>query len=114
MKKQTVVDQIEITRNGTIQLRIAKELVDDDGTILTSSWHRTSLPPGHDIDAQMAAVNAHLTQGLGFPSVSASDIDRVKTLAAPAWTDDVVQAYLDEVAKSLPPELTPASAEETS
>jgi hypothetical protein len=32
MQKQTIVDQIEIARDGTIGIRMAKEVIDDDGT----------------------------------------------------------------------------------
>jgi hypothetical protein len=97
VKRQTVVDQIEITRDGTIGVRCAKEIIDDDGTVLTSQWHRTVLPPGTDIDAQMALVNQHLTGGLKEAAVSASDIARIKTVAPVAWTDEVKTNYAAKV-----------------
>lgn len=93
MLKQTVVDQIEITRSGIIQIRMAKEVVDDDGTTLSSQWHRTALSPGCDIRAQMDAVSQHLTEGLGFPAVNTNDLERIKTLASAAWTDEVIAAF---------------------
>lgn len=89
--KQTVVDQIEIPRNGTIQIRLALELV-EDGNKLSSKWHRTVVTPGHDIAAQLAAVNKHLAQ-MGEAAVSDVEIGRVSAQAAVAWTPEVVAAY---------------------
>lgn len=93
MHKQTVVDQIEIVRNGQIQIRMAKEVVDDDGSVLSREWHRSAVAPGEDIDAQMAAVNEHLTSGLNYPAVSANDIARIHAVADVTWTQDVIAAY---------------------
>lgn len=74
--KQTLVDKIEITRTGSIQIRIALELV-EDGNVLNTRLHRTAIEPGGDVDAQMAAVNEHLAQ-MGEVPVSVQDIDRIK------------------------------------
>lgn len=82
--KQTVVDQIEVTRNGTIQVRIALELV-ENGVVLNHRWHRTLIEFGGDVDAQMAAVNAHITsEPMNENPVSAQDILRIKNIAAAA------------------------------
>lgn len=97
MKKQTIIDQIEIKPCGTIQVRFAKQIVDSDGTVLSSDWHRTMLPPGHDIDAQMAAVNAHLGT-LKCKAVDCSEIDTmVRPLLPIVWTDKRVKAHRDQV-----------------
>ena len=74
--KQTVVDQIEITRNGALQIRIALELV-EDGAVLSNKWHRTAVEPGGDVGAQIAAVNEHLAQ-MGKQPVNAADIAKIK------------------------------------
>lgn len=75
--KQTTLDQIEITRNGTVQIRIALELV-EGGAIISQKWHRTSIQHDGDFDAQMAAVNAHLAQ-MGERPVSHADIEKIKS-----------------------------------
>lgn len=85
MEKRAVVDQIEIARNGTVMIRIAKEIVDGEH-VLARTWHRTVIAPGQDVDAQMAEVNRHLTEGLNAGAVGADDIGRVKAIAAVAWT----------------------------
>lgn len=92
MHKQTVLDQIEITRDGTIGLRFAKEVVDDDGTVISKEWHRTALPPGTDIDGQMEAVNNHLAADLKCAPVAASEIARVHALTPIVWTKAVREA----------------------
>ena len=78
--KQTVVDQIEVNRNGTIQIRIALELV-ENGAVLNHKWHRTAIEAGGDVDAQIAAVNAHITsEPMNEQPVSAADIARIKAV----------------------------------
>lgn len=98
MHKQTVLDQIEISRDGTINLRFAKEVVDDDGTVISSEWHRTVCPPGTDVDAQIAAVNQHLVVGLKCMPVDAADIARVKALTPTVWTKAVKDAHAAKLA----------------
>lgn len=93
MEKRSTVDQIEVQRNGMIQVRIAKEIVDADGRVVSQDWHRTSLPPGTDIEAHMAAVNAHLTEFVLWPAVSAADVARIGAVAAALWTPETIAAY---------------------
>jgi hypothetical protein len=90
--KQTIIDQIEITRYGSIQIRFAKVVVEDD-QVLVSEYHRTSIEPGGDIQAQMDAVNAHLTGSLKAAPVIAKDIAYINAIAGTAWTPEVVAAW---------------------
>lgn len=101
MNKQTVIDQIEILRDGTINVRMAKEVVDDDGTVIASAWHRTSFPPGHDIDAQMAAVSKNLVDDLGYPAIQNSCIARVKVASAAYWTPEIVAAHQAKLGREI-------------
>lgn len=73
--RKTVVDQIEVTRYNTVQVRMAKLLVDGDDEI-HSAWHRTVIPFDIDPRAQMEEVNRHLAE-LGEAQVSGEDIDKV-------------------------------------
>lgn len=98
MEHRTVLDQTEITRDGTVQVRLALEIVDDDGTVLAKSYHRTSMPPGHDINGQMDAVNAHLVQ-MGKKPVSTKEVARLHDIANVAHTPELVQAYKDRRAE---------------
>jgi DNA-binding transcriptional LysR family regulator len=69
--KQTVVDQITVTENGTVLYREATRIV-EDGNLLTQTYHRTSLAPGQDLTGQPANVVA---------------------IANAAWTPQVIAAY---------------------
>ena len=91
IEKKTIIDQIEITRNGTVQVRFGLLLL-EDGTEIDSKWHRTAFHPGHDVAAQIAAVNAHLAQ-MGKPAVSESDAAYITAMCAKSWTPEVVAAY---------------------
>ena len=69
--KQTVVDQITVTENGTVLYREATRIV-EDGNLLTQTYHRTSLTPGQDLSGQP---------------------DNVRAIAQVAWTTQVIAAY---------------------
>ena len=71
LTKQTVVDQITVTENGTILYREATRIM-EDGTQLSQTYHRTSLTPGQDLSGQPANVQA---------------------IAQAAWTPEVIAAY---------------------
>jgi DNA-binding transcriptional LysR family regulator len=69
--KQTVVDQITVTENGTVLYREATRII-EDGVQLTQTYHRSSLTPGQDLTGQPANVVA---------------------IAQAAWTPEVIAAY---------------------
>lgn len=89
--KQTAVNQIEIASNGVVQVRMSLAVI-EGGTQLNNSWHRTSLPPGINVDEQMAIVNSHIAQ-MGYPPVSTAEIDNIKAHCALTWTPSVISAY---------------------
>lgn len=69
--EQTLIDQIEVIRNGTIQVREAT-LVLRDGIEIAKTYHRYCLYPGQDLAGQPAQVAA---------------------IATAAWTPEVVATY---------------------
>jgi len=71
LNKTEVVDKIETLENGTIQVRCATR-IDEDGTVLSSSFHRHVLAPGQDLTDQDPKVVA---------------------IANAVWTPEVVSAY---------------------
>jgi len=71
LTKETVVDQITVTENGTVLYREATRIM-EDGKQLSQTYHRTSLTPAQDLTGQPANVQA---------------------ICAVAWTKDVVDAY---------------------
>jgi hypothetical protein len=71
LTKETVVDQITVTENGTVQYREATRIM-EDGKQLSQTYHRTSLVP-----------EANLT---GVPA-------NVAAICNVAWTPEVIAAY---------------------
>ena len=97
MEKKTILDQIEITRDGTIQVRLAI-LVLEDGEEISSAWHRMSIPPGTNPAEQIALVNTHLQQMKKEPLQNAVLIEQV---AAVVHTPEVKQRYEEKQAKAM-------------
>ena len=88
MAKLLIIDQIEVTSNGTIQVRMHKLSSDND--LLGN--HRTSIAPGGDIAAQIAIVNAHMATE-NYSAISAADVAKLTAICNAAWTPEVIAAY---------------------
>ena len=97
IEKKTIIDQIEITRDGTIQVRLAL-LVLEDGEEISSAWHRTSIPPGTDPASQMAAVNTHLQQMNKSPI---TDFSLLTNIAPVVHTKEVKAAYQKKLSETM-------------
>ncbi len=76
LTKETVVDKIEVLEMGQVQVRTATRVL-EDGTVLSSSFHRHVLSPGDDLTDQDPKVVA---------------------IAAATWTAEVVSAYEAQMA----------------
>ena len=86
--KQLIIDQIEVTNNGIVQVRMHK--LSSDGDLIGN--HRTSIEPGGDIAAQIAAVNNHMATE-NFATVPAADVAKLTAICNAAWTPEVIAAY---------------------
>lgn len=71
LTKQTVVDQITVTENGTVLYREASRIM-EDGNQISQTFHRTSLTPGQDLTGQP---------------------DKVVAICNTVWTEEVITAY---------------------
>ena len=94
IEQQTILDQIEVRRDGTIGIRLALRVL-KDGVEISSSWHRTSIMPGQDSDGQMAAVNTDITTRptlMAMP-VGADDIAKIKSICDLIYTPEVVAQF---------------------
>lgn len=80
LARKTVVDQIEVTRENHVQVRLVLLIVDDDDEI-SSKYHRTSVLADGDVAAQMGFVNTHLVS-MGEEPVTQADIDRIAAVHA--------------------------------
>lgn len=81
--RRTVIDRIEISADGFVGVRFAKEIVEGD-VVLHREWHRTGFAPDTPVDLQMAQVNEHLS-AMGFGP--APDHARLKEYVALARRD---------------------------
>jgi DNA-binding transcriptional LysR family regulator len=71
LTKETAVDQITVTENGTVLYREATRIM-EDGVELSKQYHRTSLAPEADLT--------------GVPA-------NVAAICNVAWTPEVIAAY---------------------
>jgi len=88
MAKQLIIEQIEVTSNGTIQVRMHK--MSSDGDLIGN--HRTLLPPATDITTQVAAVNAHMATE-NYSAISDADVAKLTAICNTVWTAEVIAAY---------------------
>jgi hypothetical protein len=79
--EKTVVSLVEVTPNGTIQVRLANQILDGE-TVKAQTFHRYCLAPGSDLT--------------GEP-------DQVVAIANAVWTPEVVAAYEAQVAANQNP-----------
>ncbi len=71
LKKLSVIDQIEVIRNGNIQVRRAN-LIIEDGEEIAKTYHRHVLCPGDELSGQD---------------------DRVAAVARAVWTPKVIKEF---------------------
>lgn len=57
LEKQTIVDLIEVTENGSVQVR-TKTAIMEDGVQLSGSFHRHVVVPGQDYSNEDPRVQA--------------------------------------------------------
>lgn len=81
LSKQTVVDQITVTENGTVLYREATRIM-EDGNQISQTYHRSSLTPAQDLT--------------GIPA-------NVVAICNAAWTPEVIAAYQAAQAESVAP-----------
>jgi hypothetical protein len=57
LTKEAVVDKIEVTESGHVQVRTATRIV-EDGNVISQSYHRHVVAPGDDYSAEDPKVQA--------------------------------------------------------
>lgn len=60
LAKNVFIDQIEITANGTVQVRNATVIL-EDGLEISRTYHRHCVVPGQDYSAEEQKVREHCT-----------------------------------------------------
>ena len=92
IEKRTVIDQIEVTRSGRIQVRLALEIV-ENGEAISSAYHRAAVDPGEAVADTMALVNGHLL-AMGKTEIAADGMPGVLAIVAQAvHTPEVVARF---------------------
>lgn len=71
LEEKSIIDKIEITYSGIIQIRQRNQIL-KDGVEISASFHRSSLCPGDDLSEQES---------------------RVVAVANAVWTPEVIEAY---------------------
>ena len=88
MAKSLIINQIEVTNNGTVQVRMHK--MSSDGDLIGN--HRTLFPPATDITAQITAVNVQMAIE-NYSAISDADVAKLTAICNAAWTPSVIEAY---------------------
>lgn len=78
IERKTVLDKIEINRDGSISLRLGLLLVEGDNEI-ACNWHRVNLPSETDIGIFLNEVNQNLI-ARGEKPISEEGITRILSL----------------------------------
>lgn len=97
MEKTTLVDQVEVKRDGTLQIRFRKVLIDDDGAIIELGYHRATAAPGDNLAATLDNVDTHLQQ-MKNGGLSQEEKDFVTEVKDAMWTKDRVDAVKAKMA----------------
>lgn len=90
-EQRTIIDQIEICRDGEVRLRLDKQLL-RDGKVIGSGWHRTGWEPGADFEASISVINANLL-AMGEAVVDAAEWDRVRRVIVMEHTPEATAAW---------------------
>ena len=80
--KETRFNLVDIRPSGVILVRLRKCYCSGGEVIRPPQYHRFVLTPGKNHAATFAVVNANLAQGLGFPTMTTLDMERILRLAA--------------------------------
>jgi hypothetical protein len=79
--ERSTVSLVEVTPNGTIQVRLANQILDGE-TVNAQTFHRYCLAPGSDLTGQP---------------------EQVVTVATAAWTPEVIAAYQAQLITNIQP-----------
>lgn len=97
IERQTIIDQIEVTRDCHVQIRFGL-LVVEDGKEISSKWHRTAIEPGGDVDAVIELNDGVMQKALGAAPLDRGRLKLLKAICAAAHTTAVVRQYRDQLA----------------
>jgi hypothetical protein len=111
MEKRTVLDHYLVQADGHILIRFCKQIVDDDGTILASEYHRTSVNPDQSVEEIMAMVNTNL-EAMGNAKVDLTEVTPIASVKDIACPTEKVAAYQTKVQAQTPPTIAEVKAQQ--
>ena len=79
LTKQSVIDSITVLENGTLQIRRADRILEDEN-IISQRYHRHCLAPGDSLDGQD---------------------EKVVVIATTTWTPEAITAYQASIAQGV-------------
>ena len=91
-EQRTIIDQIEITRDGEVRLRLDKQLLRDGKVISEPRFHRAAWEPGADFEGTIAALNSHL-EAMREAAVDAGEWARVREVIAQQHKPEVIARW---------------------
>ena len=57
LEKVSIVDRVEVTESGHVQVRVATRII-EDGNVISQTFHRHVVSPGQDYSAEDPKVQA--------------------------------------------------------
>ena len=57
LEKVSIVDRVEVTESGHVQVRVATRIL-EDGNVISQTFHRHVVSPGQDYSAEDPKVQA--------------------------------------------------------
>lgn len=97
IERKTMLDRVELGRDGTVSMRLALLLV-EEGVEIHTAYHRTMIDINGDVVEQMGEVVAHLGS-MGYPPLPESALTLLRS------GHQLIKDYLGHVAGTPRPEL---------
>lgn len=94
--RKSVIDQVEVTRDGHLQVRLLKKVI-DNGVEIDIGYHRTVIPVGGNVELQMQQVATHLAS-LEFPLDDTEELAQLKQLSEVVFKPAKVAAFAEKMA----------------
>lgn len=94
-EQRTIIDQIEITRDGEVRLRLDKQLLRDGKVISEPKYHRVAWEPGADFESSISIVNSHLVQ-MDEAIVEPEEWDRVREVITQQHTQKRIDDWREK------------------
>ena len=97
IEQKTMLDRVELGRDGSVSMRLAL-IIENDDQVLSTQYHRLAIDIYGDVVEQMGEVVAHLAS-MGYPPLPESALGLLRS------GHQLIKDYLGHVAGTPRPEL---------